>query len=859
MISKTTVEAGSEPPSARPRLFSSSAIWLVTTTLLVASLFYGEILYRERVYYPGDMARIYLPAHTALTDALASGRFPWWTNGMGAGYPLLAEGEVAALYPPSWLAAMSSSVVRPLSVLIVAHYLLGGWGFYLFARRLGASRCGAYFGALVTSLGGYGVAHLSHASVVSTAAWLPWLLYLTQTLMIERADSSRRLLLALGLSLAAGLHLLAGHVQTALLGLILVGCYGLYLIWPPQRPERVWSRFVLWIAALSAGALIAAPQLLVSAELGLLSERAGGLSGDYFTSYSFHPYLLATFVSPFALGNPYPEGSVEVMGYMGLMPLCLALIALLRSPARSKWFFLALALAGLLLALGRWNPLYAYLAKIPVLNLFRAPSRYLYWTTIGVTVLAVLGFDSLRALAPGSSRQPVLRSLGAIVPPIVTAIIVLVAFRGDVDALVAAWRWLPLVMGVATVAILWAVRCTEWHVWTIAACAMLIVDLWAYGAVLDGTFNATLPLDQVRAEPTSLAFFQTDDDLYRIYTKEEILYAPLVPSAYGAYLSDLSAPSLNLLNVKYYLIPQLLPVDERSELCDVQNPMTALPVDTWLDIPPLTATSVEIESYLSHSTALANGTLVAELLLLDDSGEVTSLPLRAGIDTSEWAYEREDVLEQVVHDMATVASSFQARSGFPPTEHRGHTYAAHYDLAESTTIVAVQVVLHQPEAFVRIEQVGLYDEAGQRTYLDHLLGLGNHSLVYRSEDVLVYRNEDVWPRAYTVAADQASRDRDRVTLSQDLTVDALGPVDIVAYGDTEVRLETAMPTPGYLILADLAYPGWTALVDEESVESLTCNGIFRAVALDPGTHLITFTYAPLKGIIPRLVALVTDG
>jgi hypothetical protein len=63
--------------------------------------------------------------------------------------------------------------------------------------------------------------------------------------------------------------------------------------------------------ALAAGTLLALPQILPSVELSALSQRAGGLAGDYFTSYSFHPLLGVTFLAPFALGNPYPSGSVE--------------------------------------------------------------------------------------------------------------------------------------------------------------------------------------------------------------------------------------------------------------------------------------------------------------------------------------------------------------------------------------------------------------------------------------------------------------------------------------------------------------------------------------------------------------------
>ncbi len=61
---------------------------------------------------------------------------------------------------------------------------------------------------------------------------------------------------------------------------------------------------------------------------------------------------------------------------------------------------------------------------------------------------------------------------------------------------------------------------------------------------------------------------------------------PLVPRNYGDYLADLTAGRLNALNVKYYLIPQLLPVDAASELYDVEDPYAALPANQcWISRP----------------------------------------------------------------------------------------------------------------------------------------------------------------------------------------------------------------------------------------------------------------------------------
>lgn len=848
---------------------------LTLTTLLLAGIFFGRILFAPNLYYSGDAARGYLPQRISLAGALKAGQFPWWEPDLGIGYPLLAEGEVAALYPVNWLILALFSADISLNASLILHVLLAGLGMYLWLRRLGLPRVAAYGGGFVLALGGFFVAQLNHLSILTVAAWLPWMLYLTDGLLHSPRTSFFVLTLRIvALASVVALQFAGGHAQISFLSLILIAMYVFYSLVFDHSPAptssavanhgRQFERVMAWVGAMLIGCLIASPQLIASWQLSQFSNRAGGLEYSFFTSFSFHPLFIATYIMPFLRGNPYPNGSVEVLGYLGLLPLSLAALGIWSNPRKIKVFFLFLILLGFFMAFGRWNPIYPYLQRIPIINLFRVPARFLLWTTVGLVGLSVLGLEvALAKRVHLVGRWGWLGAGAILVGVIVMAALVLT--RGSADELVALWRWLPLGLAVVVV-LLWITlnRLPRW-VWIALAGMLLVLDLYAYGAVLDRTYNTVAPIAQVRQVPAVAAFLAHDQDLYRLYTKEEILptgsvqkesfypnygltygfasvnlYMPLIPVDYQQYLQGMNAARLDALNVRYYLIPQLLPVDEASELYDVYNPYASLPNNRWLEISPTSVSKLQLESYLSHSVELHQGDLAAELILRSEAGLVISLTIRAGLESAEWAYERPDVAQVIAYAAPPFASTFPARSGFPAVDHLGHTYLASWVLSTPMTITAVYIHPILPEAYVRLGQVHLLTTTGQDVLLNHLLGLGDHHIAYRSEDVLVYRNADARPRAYTLAMSEVQRTGNEISFPA--RPNSLIAAQILEYSSQLVRLRVKLAEPGYLVLADMVYPGWQATVDGRPTEILRADTIFRAVELEAGEHTVEFRF-----------------
>jgi hypothetical protein len=71
-----------------------------------------------------------------------------------------------------------------------------------------------------------------------------------------------------------------------------------------------------------------------------------------------------------------------------------------------------------------------------------------------------------------------------------------------------------------------------------------------------------------------------------------------------------------------------------------------------------------------------------------------------------------------------------------------------------------------------------------------------------------------------------------------------GTARVVSERADRVEVEARLDAPGFVVLVDSYDPSWRATVDGSEVPILRANLAFRAVAVEAGTHTITFSYRP---------------
>lgn len=410
---------------------------------LATVIFYPEIALTGRILADYDVWTYFYPLRQYGADALKAGRFPLWNPDTFLGAPFFANPQTSLLYPGTLL-FLVLPVPDAYTVSVLLHVFLTAAAAHAFMRVvLGVRTVPGLLGAFALAFGGAVSAQIGHINQLSATPWL-----LVVAVCTDLAFRRRSLVwLSLG-AMALGIQLLAGHAQIAYMTAWVVG---ILLLWrvveevrsgiPAEDAGPAVSRWRtvlrgIGIFALMVlpGAAVAAAQLVPTAELSGESVRSGGLSFPEAVTFSLPPDQIARALLPGYWANVYSE----FMGYVGTLPLFLAILALAFAPGLRVLFALLVASLGLALALGGANPLYGVVYEVvPGIDLFRVPARWLLVYSLGVAALAALGGEWIldRPLPTANVwRPPVVLGIASLIVVLFTELV------GDVpDRIVALW------------------------------------------------------------------------------------------------------------------------------------------------------------------------------------------------------------------------------------------------------------------------------------------------------------------------------------------------------------------------------------------------------------------------------------
>ncbi len=375
----------------------------------------------------GDVTQFFIGLMSFLSESLRQSRLPVWNDLWGYGFPGVAESQMGVFYPVhvilyGWLQTETAYVVS-----LVAHTLWGGLGTYWAARRLQVSWAGAALAAGSWSTCGFFLIHMAHPWGYTTGCWMPWAWGLAWCSLAPA--SALRKIAPLLLSVVLVLQVLPGHFQLAFITQFCI----LFCIF--------WIVAEHWVRR-ARGAPLAARDLLVTNLRGVVGVslamaavfplaavqlwptwRLAGLAAgqrdfEYLSGFAATPFHLVNFVAPGLfhrstlwrplVWDPFHTSPEEQLAYIGLVPLFLAVMAMVREWRNDAvvrllaiLFFITLALS-----LGPYLPGFRQTIMVPGFSFFRAPSRWSLASALALAILAGKGFDRWPAWAsPGRSLR----------------------------------------------------------------------------------------------------------------------------------------------------------------------------------------------------------------------------------------------------------------------------------------------------------------------------------------------------------------------------------------------------------------------------------------------------------------------
>lgn len=388
-------------------IYSHPHLAAATLFLLLGLIFFARALLPPAGYVLAghDMVGNYYIYWEHVRASLLAGQLPLWEPRIFGGFPFLAQPQQNTFYPPNWINLLIP-VRFGVTLLMLFHVWLAGFGMYLYVRAMGGRWLPGVLAGIGFAFGGLLAGRLwaGHSPVYAVFIWTPWLL-----LGIAWAVRRGSLAAAVVAGVPFGLAILAGHIPSFLYVAIVWAAFVLFLVLTSAGSRALVVRQAA-VAAL-VGLALAAVQLVPFLQFSLTSERVAVADYEFATDYSLPPAHLITLVVPEYFGEPTRVGywSVptfeELTYYAGGLAL-LGIILALRKPSPLTWFYIVLIVIGLWLALGRYGVLYELAYRfLPPFRLVRAPGRAAFLYLFAASALLGHALSQWRSRPPDENRR----------------------------------------------------------------------------------------------------------------------------------------------------------------------------------------------------------------------------------------------------------------------------------------------------------------------------------------------------------------------------------------------------------------------------------------------------------------------
>jgi hypothetical protein len=348
-------------------------------------IFFHRQIFFDEVLYCCDNLLINIPAKIFWAKRILSGELPLINPYLFSGSPFLADINLSPLYPGN----IFFLVFEPFAALtgsVLFHFFIASVGAYWMSIKLGLENKTAAIVSTLFVFSGTMIGYTGNLPMIQVASILPWLF--GSWVVFCKHPSKKYFGIIVILS---ALQIFAGHIQLTYYSFVFCFLYAALFM---ARP--VGMRFFLIALIAVCIAVLASPQLIPFVDVARHSTRMGsGFSYSVFGALA--PYAIIRFIFPGIVGNLsqgtdwWQAGSMY--GYIGAIPMMLAIMAMKNAQNRAYFFGIVGAIA-FLAAFGENTFVFPILYyTLPGVSLFRVPAHFLLIATFSFAILAGIAVE----------------------------------------------------------------------------------------------------------------------------------------------------------------------------------------------------------------------------------------------------------------------------------------------------------------------------------------------------------------------------------------------------------------------------------------------------------------------------------
>lgn len=355
-----------------------------------------------------DPVRQQFPWKYIAIDFVKHSTFPLWNPYNFAGTPLIANFQTGFYYPLNMIFAIRDFAYM-WGIFIFLQPLLASVFMYLYLRNLSLDYWSSMLGGFVFAFSGFMVSWMEWGNIGHTSLWLPLILFGIDKVFLGYRVNSKlknqnaklkfkipKFVWSVVILFSLVSAFFAGHLQ------IFVYLYIISTVYFISRWLQYGKKLNILILSLILNTLFL---ILTSVQwmptMQFIQQSGRDIDQGYQTAEGwFLPVQhLAQFVVPDFFGNPatlnywgvWNYG--EFIGYIGILPLILALYAMFFRFDRKTMFFGTVFFVSIIFALPTWFGQLPYVLDIPFFSTAQ-PSRLIFAAVFALAVLSALGLDN---------------------------------------------------------------------------------------------------------------------------------------------------------------------------------------------------------------------------------------------------------------------------------------------------------------------------------------------------------------------------------------------------------------------------------------------------------------------------------